>query len=57
MKCEVFYVIIAKLVLNLCERKLFYTDRNFKFILKLDTLNTNGIRENAKNLVKIYLKI
>ncbi|KAL4143365.1 hypothetical protein QTP88_005703 [Uroleucon formosanum] len=56
MKCEVFYVIIDKLAMNLRERKLSYTDinNNFGFILKLDTLDTNGIRENAKNLVKIY---
>ncbi|KAL4126380.1 hypothetical protein QTP88_010602 [Uroleucon formosanum] len=56
MKCEVFYVIIDKLAMNLRERKLSYTDinNNFGFILKLDTLDTNGIRESAKNLVKIY---
>ncbi|CAI6360745.1 unnamed protein product [Macrosiphum euphorbiae] len=56
MKCEVFYVIIDRLVVNLRERKLSYTDinNNFGFILKLDTLDTNGIREKAKNLVKIY---
>jgi len=56
MKCEVFYVIIDRLVMNLRKRKLSYTDinNNFGFILKLDTLDTNGIRESAKNLVKIY---
>ncbi|KAL4149943.1 hypothetical protein QTP88_003794 [Uroleucon formosanum] len=56
MKCEVFYVIIDKLAMNLRERKLSYTDinNNFGFILKLDTLDINGIRESAKNLVKIY---
>jgi len=33
-----------------------HTDINnhFGFILKLDTLDTNGIRESAKHLVNIY---
>ncbi|XP_060846412.1 zinc finger MYM-type protein 1-like [Rhopalosiphum padi] len=56
MKCEVFFVIIDRLVMNLRERKLSYTDinNNFGFILKLDILDNNEIRESAKNLVKIY---
>jgi len=41
MKCEVFYVIVDRLVMNLREIKLSYTDikNNFEFILKLDTLD------------------
>lgn len=49
MKFEVFYVGIDRLIMNLRGGKLSQTDnsRNFGFILKLDTLDADEIRESA----------
>lgn len=56
MKREVFLVIIDRLIINLCERKIAYTElnKNFGFILAMESMNSDNIRESAKNLVELY---
>jgi len=56
MKCEVFLVIIDRLIINLHERKLAYTElhKNFGFILVMESMDTDNIRDSAKNLVQLY---
>ncbi|KAL4131016.1 hypothetical protein QTP88_008376 [Uroleucon formosanum] len=56
MKCEVFLVIIDRLIINLHKRKLAYTElhKNFGFILVMESIDTDNIHDSAKNLVQLY---
>jgi hypothetical protein len=58
MKWEVFLVIIDQFIINLRERKLAYTEprKNFGFILVMESIDTDNIRDSAKNLVELYSK-
>jgi len=49
MKCEVFLVIIDRLIINLRERKLTYTElhKNFGFILVTESIDTHNVRDSA----------
>lgn len=59
MKCEVrtsYKFIIDRLIINLHERKLAYTElhKNFGFILVIESMDTDNIHDSAKNLVQLY---
>jgi len=56
MKCEVFLVIIDNFIINVREQKLAYTEphKQFGFILVMESIDTDNIRDSAKNLVELY---
>lgn len=56
MKKDIFYVIIDTLSSNLNERKVAYKgiNKNFGFLINLNSLYTLSVRQHALNIVNIY---